>query len=347
MRAHGALAVAAVVGRLHLALFLVGLKVDLILVRARAFRVGGIGVIPAIGLGPVILAGAFLALFFAVLCIGGSLGGGNTFQVNQSLNAIQEVVPFLERVTAGRNIPRERLELVGKQYFDRGGVSPINQQCRDLLARLEPAFAEAGLFTGSSIMMGWIGVDELAAHGIALQLSGLTFMFHVGMSQAATVLSGRAYGRRNEAELRRVGRVAFGIGMGFGLLVVLLFVAAPGPLVGLFLDPAEPRRDVIVALGTSLVLAAALFQFADAGQIIALSLLRGVQDTQVPMWLALVSYWVVGLPAGYVLAIPLGVGPIGLWLGMTLGLGAAAVSLSWRFWGRSVRIAPGGRAVAA
>lgn len=56
-----------------------------------------------------------------------------------------EVVPFLERVTAGRNIPRERLELVGKHYFDRGGVSPINEQCRELLRRLEPAFVDAGI----------------------------------------------------------------------------------------------------------------------------------------------------------------------------------------------------------
>ena len=56
-----------------------------------------------------------------------------------------EVVPFLERVTAGRGIPPERLKLVGQHYFDRGGISPINQHCRDLLAELEPAFAAAGV----------------------------------------------------------------------------------------------------------------------------------------------------------------------------------------------------------
>lgn len=56
-----------------------------------------------------------------------------------------EVVPFLEQVTAGRNIPQERLREVGRHYFDRGGVSPINENCRDLLRRLEPAFDEAGL----------------------------------------------------------------------------------------------------------------------------------------------------------------------------------------------------------
>jgi len=56
-----------------------------------------------------------------------------------------EVLPFLERVTAGRGIPPERLRLVGQHYFARGGVSPINGHCRDLLADLEPALQAAGL----------------------------------------------------------------------------------------------------------------------------------------------------------------------------------------------------------
>ena len=59
--------------------------------------------------------------------------------------APDEVIPFLERVTAGRGIPRERLELVGKHYFDQGGVSPINGLCRTLLADLSTAFEQAGV----------------------------------------------------------------------------------------------------------------------------------------------------------------------------------------------------------
>lgn len=59
--------------------------------------------------------------------------------------APEEVMPFLQRVTAGRNIPEERLRLVGQHYFDRGGLSPINQQCRDMIAALEPALADRGL----------------------------------------------------------------------------------------------------------------------------------------------------------------------------------------------------------
>lgn len=199
--------------------------------------------------------------------------------------------------------------------------------------------AESGLFSASAVMMGWIGEIELAAHGIALQLAALTFMFHVGMSQAATIRTGSQYGRRDEAELRRGGRAAYGVSFAFAILVVTVFLTMPGLLVSVFIDPNEPQRDALIAIGTTLVLLAALFQFVDAAQIVAISLLRGVQDTTVPMWLASVSYWIIGLPGAYLMAFPLGLGAVGLWLGLTLGLAAAAVSLSWRFWTRSVRIA--------
>ncbi len=59
--------------------------------------------------------------------------------------APDEVVPFLENVTRGRGIPKERLEQVGEHYFMFGGKSPINDQCRDLIAKLEPVLADAGI----------------------------------------------------------------------------------------------------------------------------------------------------------------------------------------------------------
>lgn len=55
-----------------------------------------------------------------------------------------DVIPFLENVLRGRNVPRERMLEVAEHYQHFGGVSPINQQCRDLLAALEPLLREAG-----------------------------------------------------------------------------------------------------------------------------------------------------------------------------------------------------------
>lgn len=200
------------------------------------------------------------------------------------------------------------------------------------------AFAESGLFTGSSIMMGWMGEVELAAHGIAQQLTALMFMFHVGMSEAVTIRASRHYGARNETELRRGGLAGYAVSFGFGFMVVALFVTMPGFFVSLFLSPAEPARDLVLPLGITLLLISALFQFVDAAQIVGLALLRGVQDTRIPMWLAIISYWVIGLPAGYVMAFVWDLGAAGIWLGLTVGLAVAALTLSIRFWSRSVRL---------
>ena len=198
--------------------------------------------------------------------------------------------------------------------------------------------AEVGLFAASTIMMGWIGTRELAAHGIALQVASATFMFHIGLSNAATIRAGRAYGRRDETDLRGGAVVAIAMSVVFALATIVLFLTVPEVLLGLFLDPADPERPAIVAIGVGLMIAAALFQFADGAQVMALGLLRGVQDTRVPMIYAAISYWAVGAVASYVAAFPLGLGAVGIWIGLIVGLTLAGVLLMGRFWLRSVHI---------
>jgi MATE family multidrug resistance protein len=200
------------------------------------------------------------------------------------------------------------------------------------------ALAESGLFTGSSIMMGWLGEVELAAHGIALQLTAVMFMFHVGMSNAATIRIGSHFGRRDGPGMRRTAEASFALSMFFGIFAIAVFLLLPETLVSAFVDPDEPRRGAVIALGAGLVMIGALFQFVDAAQIVALSNLRGMQDTNVPMWLAALSYWGIGLPAGYVLGVPLGLDGAGVWFGMTLGLTAAALMLTVRLLRQLARV---------
>ena len=140
------------------------------------------------------------------------------------------------------------------------------------------------------------------------------------------------HGQGDGAALRLAAKVALAISFGVALASVVLFVTLPGPIVRLFLDMSKPESAAIVAYGVVLLAVAALFQLADAMQVMALGLLRGLQDTRVPMWLATVSYWLIGIPCSYVLAFPMGYGGVGLWLGLVVGLVAAAASLMWRFW---------------
>lgn len=191
--------------------------------------------------------------------------------------------------------------------------------------------AEVGLFSATSLLVGLLGTVPLAAHGIALQITSFTFMVPLGLSNAATVRAGRAFGRRDRESLRAGGLSAFLLGLGFAVVAIVLFLTLPELLVGLFIDPDEPLRAEILAMGRVLLAMAALFQLADATQVIAVALLRGMQDTRVPMWIAAGSYWLVGASLSYLIGIVAGVGAVGVWLGLVAGLGTAAVLLVIRF----------------
>ncbi len=202
--------------------------------------------------------------------------------------------------------------------------------------------AEAGLFAASAVMMGWFGERELAAHGIALEITAAFFMVHLGMSNAATIVVGRARGRGDAEALRRGARAAVAVSLAFATVTVGVYLVAGEVLVGLFLAPDDPERAVIVPLGMSLLLVAALFQVADAAQVMAMGLLRGVKDTRVPMVIAAFSYWVVGIGTSYLLGVTLGLDGQGIWFGLVIGLSVAAVLLMLRFWrgaGRAVPVA--------
>lgn len=196
--------------------------------------------------------------------------------------------------------------------------------------------AEVGLFAASSVMMGWLGAVPLAAHGIALQIASITFMVHLGLSNAATVRAGQALGRHDGLGLRRGARVTIAMSFGFALITVAAFLLIPEPLMSVFMSPDDPDRAAVLAIGVWLLAAAALFQLVDAGQVIGLGLLRGLQDTQVPMWMAAISYWLVGLPVSYLFGFVLDLGGPGIWLGLAMGLAVAAVFMMWRFWAVAV-----------
>ena len=192
--------------------------------------------------------------------------------------------------------------------------------------------AEGGLFQASALMMGWVGTVQLAAHGIAMEVASLAFMVHVGLSSAATIRTARFAGSGDARGLRDGAVVALALSLAVALVGIAVFLTIPGQIVSLFLDMAKPESAAIVTLGIVLLAMAALFQLADAMQVMALGLLRGLHDTRVPLVLAALSYWLVGIPCSYVLAFPLGFGAVGLWFGLVVGLVFAAASLMVRFW---------------
>lgn len=194
------------------------------------------------------------------------------------------------------------------------------------------SLAEGGLFQASALMMGWIGTMQLAAHGIALEITSLTFMVHMGLSQAATIRIGRAQGAGDTAALRRGAQVATALSLVFAVATMALFLLVPRDLISLWIRPGDPLTPKILSFGAELLAVAALFQLADASQVMALGLLRGVEDTRAPMIMAAISYWLIGIPSSYLLAFHLHLGGVGLWLGLVVGLLCAGVLMMTRFW---------------
>lgn len=197
--------------------------------------------------------------------------------------------------------------------------------------------SEVSLFTASAMMMGWLGTIPLAAHGIAIQLASGTFMVHLGLSSAATVRAGNAYGRGDRQQMARGAIVVIGLSLLMSLATMALFLSIPETLISLFLDPDDAESAQIIKIGVGLLAVAALFQLVDGAQVMALGLLRGVQDTSVPLMISVLSYWVVGLSTSYYLGFVYGLEGIGVWLGLVVGLACAGVFLMIRFWHTAIR----------
>lgn len=198
---------------------------------------------------------------------------------------------------------------------------------------------ETLVFYAAIMMMGVIGKSELAAHAIAMQISSVSYMVPLGFSQVATIRVGLAAGRVDPLGARRAGWIAYFLGVGFMGLAALVFWIAPLSLISLFLDLDLPENQAVIPLAISFLALAALFQLSDGAQAVAAGMLRGLHDTRTPMLLALVGYWVLGVPTGALLAFQAGMGGVGIWIGLVTGLSIVAVLLTLRWVRASRRLA--------
>jgi MATE family multidrug resistance protein len=196
---------------------------------------------------------------------------------------------------------------------------------------------EVGIFAAAVFLMGLISQESIAAHAIAIQLAALTFMVPMGMSQAATVRVGLAYGRRDPVGIGIAGWTAFAMGVGFMAMTAMVIMAVPEKLVHIFLDPADPANAGVIPLATSFLVVAAFFQIFDGAQAVGAGMLRGLQDTRVPMIYAALGYWGIGLGTGVGLAFGLGWEGVGIWIGLAAGLASVSLMMLAR-WSRRGRI---------
>ncbi len=190
---------------------------------------------------------------------------------------------------------------------------------------------ESGLFAVTGLLMGLFGQAQLAGHQIAIQSASMAFMVPLGISIATSVRVGHAVGRSDAAGVRRAGAIGIGLSAVTMAGTALLFWLAPRLVIGLYLDPGAAANAEVVRFAASFLAFAAAFQIFDGLQVSAAGALTGLKDTRVPMVLALVAYWLVGVPVAVLFAFVVGLEGRGLWLGLTIGLATAAVLLLLRF----------------
>ncbi|QOZ66667.1 MATE family efflux transporter [Bradyrhizobium arachidis] len=193
------------------------------------------------------------------------------------------------------------------------------------------ALVSYGLFSAAALLVGHISSSALAAHQIAMQIAGPLFMVSFGISTAATVRVGQAVGRNDGPGIKRAGMVAMLLSVGVTSIMTMAVVAARLDLVHLFLGTSRSEGDPTSKLAAEFLLVGAFFFVAEGLKGAAAGSLCGLKDTRVPLLLAGIAYWPIGFLFCYVLSFKVGLGPIGIWIGLSIGTSVYAALLVLRF----------------
>jgi MATE family multidrug resistance protein len=189
------------------------------------------------------------------------------------------------------------------------------------------------LFNAAVFLMGRIGVDEVAAYQVALNVAALAFMMPLGISMAGGVRVGLAQGAGDREGVRRAALLTILVCLVLMAAFWIPVMAARGGVAGFYLDADRIENAGVLALVASFLPIAAAFGLFDATQVAAMQALRGLKDVRAPMWIAGIAYWLVGFPVAAGLGLYTDLAAAGVWWGLLAGLGSAAVLLGARlFW---------------
>lgn len=217
--------------------------------------------------------------------------------------------------------PRYRVYLEGfsLRRYSRARVRELLNMGFPIASQM---FLEASAFVGTGIMMGWLGKEALGANQIAGTLGNCAFMIVLSIGAATTIRISHCYGARDVGQLSLAAKASYHLVLAWNALAALLFITLRHWIPTLFTTNAE-----VIAITSHLLVFSALYQLSDGLQNVSVGVLRGIQDVKAIMPIALVSYWLLNLPVGYLLAFVLDMGPAGLYLGFSFGLSTAALLL--------------------
>ena len=189
---------------------------------------------------------------------------------------------------------------------------------------------EVTMFAVVSLLASTISTVVVAGHQIAINFAAMMFMIPFGLSVAISARVGLSIGKNRPTEARFRGYVGVGVAsliMCFTALFIFLF---PDLITSIYTDDAD-----VTEIAVQLLFMAAIFQLSDGLQVSGFGALRGLKDTKIPMYVNLVAYWVLGIPASYYFGFITGYGAQGLWGGLIVGLTVAGILHNIRFYRRT------------
>lgn len=192
--------------------------------------------------------------------------------------------------------------------------------------------AEVSAFATAGLLIGHFGKVQMAAHQISIGIAGMAFMIPLGLSMALTVRIGETIG--NELRQQTIVKTGWLLTLASSCTSATIFITAGHIIASWFVRGSENPVVVadIIHTAASLLFVAGIFQIVDGLQVASAGMLRGLHDTRGPAAIGILAYWLIGIPVGYYLSHAAGLEARGVWWGLALGLGIAALFLSTRIW---------------
>ncbi len=186
---------------------------------------------------------------------------------------------------------------------------------------------EAGAFNAMALMAGLLGVVPLAAFGMLFNLIALAFMLPLGLGAATAVRVGVAHGSDDQRGVAAAGWS--GLGMCIVMLgaVSLIFWFFPYQIAGLY-----SSVPILLVTATPMIAFSSYLIIADGVQAVMSNALRGLGDGWMPAGMHLLSYVVIMVPLGWLLAMPMGRGVMGLVEAVLIASLVSAAMLTGRFY---------------
>ena len=185
---------------------------------------------------------------------------------------------------------------------------------------------EVAAFVIALFMAGKFGKEQIDAHGIAITLASLTYMFASGISSASTIRVGNFSAEKNKKELERAGYTSIIL-----VLMAMGFFAILFTLFNHLLPQIFSKDEMILDLSAKLLIIAAFFQMFDGLQVTCIGILRGMEDVNYPTWVTLIGYWIIALPLAYLLGFVCKLEVVGIWYALSASLIFVGALLFFRF----------------